>query len=175
MLHFISILRTHVCRSVFVVRPTDQTSVAQGLVYGESRRRAVAQTRLASTKKCLRPCRARYSPQRIGTETFKQKIFLVALLRSSSSKVQVPKFDYVACSSVRLSNHTRRKAIHNVSAHQLARYYLSQRVPSTAWCSSVLWYTRRKVERTTKILPNFWLTLVCILVCFKRIFLLQKF
>ena len=60
---------------------------------------------------------------------FQTKNILVALLRSSSSKVQVPKFDYVACSSVRLSNHTRRKAIHNVSAHQLARYYLSQRVP----------------------------------------------
>ena len=36
--------------SVFVVCPTDRTSVGQGNVLGRSKRRAIAQTSLASTK-----------------------------------------------------------------------------------------------------------------------------
>ena len=35
---------------IFVVHPTDQTSVAQGLIFSGSRRRAVAQTRAVALK-----------------------------------------------------------------------------------------------------------------------------
>ena len=70
VLHFTSILHTPV--SVFVVRPTDRTSVAQGLVLGGSSRRAVAQTRLASTKiasgsVCI-PLKKKRAPQAPGNK-----------------------------------------------------------------------------------------------------------
>ena len=54
---------------------------------------------------------------------------------------------------------TRSEAMHNVSAHQLPRYYQLLRVPSIVWIVSVTWYTRRKLART-KILQNFWLILI---------------
>ena len=42
-------------KSVFVVRPTDQTSVAQGVFLGGFERRAVAQTRPAAPKNVSGP------------------------------------------------------------------------------------------------------------------------
>ena len=50
--------------------------------------------------------------------------------------------------------------MHNVSAHQLLRYYQPQWILCTAWTASVMWYIHCKVARTTKILQNFWLILV---------------
>ena len=38
-------------------------------------------------------------------------------------KAEVPKLDYIAYSSVQLSNHTHSEAIDNVSEHQLPQYY----------------------------------------------------
>ena len=59
-----------------------------------------------------------------------------------------------------LLNHARSEPTHNVSAHQLPRYYQRQRVPLLALTTSVTWYRHHKLARTTKILQNFWLTLV---------------
>ena len=45
---------------------------------------------------------------------------------------QVSELDYAARSSVRLFNHTRYEAMHNVSAHQLPQNYRAQWVPFPA-------------------------------------------
>ena len=42
-----------------------------------------------------------------------------------------PKLDYIARLNVRLSNYTRSEAMHNVSAHQLPRYYQTQQITAT--------------------------------------------
>ena len=52
--------------------------------------------------------------------------------------------DYVAHSSVWLSNYPLSEAMYNVSANQLTLYYQSQSVPFKAWIVSVMWYTQHK-------------------------------
>ena len=58
-------------------------------------------------------------------------------------KAEVPESDYIACSSVPLSNSTQRKVIFKI--HQLPWYNQQQRVPTTAWTPSVKWYTHHKL------------------------------
>ena len=65
-------------------------------------------------------------------------------------KVGIHKLDYVALSSLRLLSHIRNETMHNVSTHQLPRYYQPLRVPATAWTASFTWGTRRKLVLTTK-------------------------
>ena len=43
-------------------------------------------------------------------------------------KAKVQNLDDIVCSSVWLSNYTYSEAMHNISAHQLPQYYLSQQV-----------------------------------------------
>ena len=76
-----------------------------------------------------------------------------------------PELNYAARSSMQLSNHTRNEPMHNVSAHQLPRFYQLRRVPLTVRNASVTLYTSSKLART-KILQNFWLTIV-VIICVK--------
>ena len=62
-----------------------------------------------------------------------------------SRKAYFPELDYVSRWSARFLNHTRSDVTHNVSAHQLPRYYQPQRVLLTAWTASVTWYANRYV------------------------------
>ena len=63
---------------------------------------------------------------------------------------------YVARLFMRLWNYIQSEEKRNISTHQLTRYYLPQRVLTTARIALVPWYTRRKSIRI-KILQN-WLT-----------------
>ena len=88
-------------------------------------------------------------------------MFLVvsaALCPVRTRKAQVPKLDYdTQLSSVRLSNHMKSEAMHNVSAHQQQWYNETQWLFNTVWNALVMWYTCRKLVHT-KTLQNFWLT-----------------
>ena len=61
--------------------------------------------------------------------------------------------NYAARSSVRLSNHTRSEAMHNVSTHQMPQYYQQRQLPFTAVTASVTWYMHHKLARA-KILKK---------------------
>ena len=83
----------------------------------------------------------------------------------------VSELDYIARSSVYLSNHTRTEAMHSVSAHRLPQHYQLLWVTTMVWTASIIWYTHHRLTCTTKILQNFWLNqevLVCI-ICFKNV------
>ena len=69
-------------------------------------------------------------------------------------KAKVPELDYVPVFTSRTS-----ETMHNMSTHQLSRYYQSKQIPFKDWTASVTWCTRRKIARTSKILQNFWLNL----------------
>ena len=71
-------------------------------------------------------------------------------------KADVPELDYVARSSVWLLNHTLKETMHNMLTHYLPRYYQPQQVP---WTVLITWYMLHK-QVYTKILLNFWLTLL---------------
>ena len=72
-----------------------------------------------------------------------------------------------------LSYPIRNEAIHNVSAHQLPRYYRPQRILSTAWIASLTWCTRRKLDRIKHIakllthpsIPIYIYMCVCVCIC----------
>ena len=84
------------------------------------------------------------------------------LLRTAlwpSSEI-VPKLDYVAYLSMKLSNHTQSEAIDNVSAHRLPQYYQPQQM------ALVMWYPYCKLS-WTKILQNIWLTLLQMMIYWK--------
>ena len=60
----------------------------------------------------------------------------------------VSELDYIACSSVWLSNPTQNTSMHNLSAHQLPWYYQPQCLTSMAWTTLVMWYTCHKLAHT---------------------------
>ena len=71
--------------------------------------------------------------------------------------------DYIRHSSVWLSNHTQSESIHNMAAHQLQQYCQPQWVLSTISTALVMLYTCSKLTHT-KILQNFWLTILYIYI-----------
>ena len=86
-----------------------------------------------------------------STVPFTQQMFLAAWAMFSlwTCRGQIPKLDYVACSSVQLSNFTQNEPMH-MSVH-LPQYYQPKWVPSMAWTALVMWYTCCKLT-CTKIL-----------------------
>ena len=104
-----------------------------------------------------------------------KKIFWLLLLRYGrvrTCKAYVPELGTITRSSVKLLNHTKSEAMHNLSAHRLARYYQPQWVSSTAWTASVKWYTRHQLART-KIFQNFWLNLIIYIYIYIYIYVYQ--
>ena len=58
------------------------------------------------------------------------------------------KHKFLNLTKLQLSNHTGRKAMHNMSAHQLPLYYKPLQLPSMAWTSLIMWYTHHKLAYT---------------------------
>ena len=72
---------------------------------------------------------------------------------------------YIRCIYIRLSNvYKRIEAMHNVPLHYLPRYYQRLQI-LRSWC------TRNK-QPCTKIVKNFWITLV---ICYNFLMRLMKF
>ena len=68
--------------------------------------------------------------------SFAQQMFLVASAtygQIRTRKAWVPIWVSIARSSMRLLNHSRCEAMHNVSAHQLPRYYQLHRLLNIVW------------------------------------------
>ena len=95
---------------------------------------------LATRAKILKP--SGYSPVIIWDYTFRatnilaviEELWPISMSKSISSRIRQCLFKWH-------SNNTRSEAMHNVSAHQLLKYYQRNWVPITAWTALVMWCT----------------------------------